>query len=47
MSAMASQITVVSIVYSPVCSGADQRKHPTHYFFIFGCKNHEIGFVNI
>ena len=27
MSAMASQITDVSIVYSTVCSGADQRKH--------------------
>ena len=27
MSAMASQITNVSIVYSAVCSGADQRKH--------------------
>ena len=27
MSAMATQITVVSIVYSTVCSGADQRKH--------------------
>ena len=27
MSAMASQITGVSIVYSIVCSGADQRKH--------------------
>ena len=27
MSAMASQITSVSIVYSTVCSGADQRKH--------------------
>ena len=27
MSAMASQITGVSIVYSTVCSGADQRKH--------------------
>ena len=27
MSAMASQITVVSIVYSTVCSGAYQRKH--------------------
>ena len=27
MSAMASQITGVSIVYSVVCSGADQRKH--------------------
>ena len=24
---MASQITIVSIVYSIVCSGADQRKH--------------------
>ena len=27
MSTMASQITSVSIVYSTVCSGADQRKH--------------------
>ena len=27
MSAMASQITGLSIVKSPVCSGADQRKH--------------------
>ena len=27
ISAMASQITGVSIVYSTVCSGADQRKH--------------------
>ena len=27
MSAMASQITGVAIVYSTVCSGADQRKH--------------------
>ena len=27
MSAMASQITGVSIVYATVCSGADQRKH--------------------
>ena len=27
MSAMASQITGVVIVYSTVCSGADQRKH--------------------
>ena len=27
MDAMASQITSVSIVYSTVCSGADQRKH--------------------
>ena len=27
MSAMASQITGVSIVYSTVCSGADQRKY--------------------
>ena len=27
MNAMASQITGVSIVYSTVCSGADQRKH--------------------
>ena len=27
MSAMTSQITGVSIIYSTVCSGADQRKH--------------------
>ena len=27
MSAMASQITGISIVYSTVCSGLDQRKH--------------------
>ena len=27
MSAMASQITGVSIIFSIVCSGADQRKH--------------------
>ena len=27
MSAMASQIIGISIVYSTVCSGADQRKH--------------------
>ena len=27
MSAMTSEITSVSIVYSTVCSGADQRKH--------------------
>ena len=27
MSAIASQITIVSIIYSAVCSGADQRKH--------------------
>ena len=29
MSTVASQITGVSIVYSTVCSGADQRKHQT------------------
>ena len=27
MSAMTSQIIGISIVYSTVCSGADQRKH--------------------
>ena len=27
MSAMASQITAASMVYSTICSGADQRKH--------------------
>ena len=33
MSVMASQITGVSIVYSTVCSGADQRniKDPLHW----------------
>ena len=29
MSAIASQITGVAIVYSTFCSGADQRKHPS------------------
>ena len=31
MSAMASQITGVSTVYSTVCSGADQRKHQSSF----------------
>ena len=31
VSAMASQITDVSIVYSTVCSGADQRKHQSSW----------------
>ena len=29
MSAMASQVTSLSVVYSTVCSGVDQRKHKT------------------
>ena len=38
MSAMASQISGISIVYSTVCSGADQRKHqsPVSLAFVRG-----------
>ena len=38
MSALASQITAVSIVYSNVCSGEDQRKHqsPSPLAFVMG-----------
>ena len=35
MSMMASQITDVSIVYSTVCSGADQRKHQRSASLVF------------
>ena len=35
VSAMASQITGVSIVCSPVCSGADQRKHQSYASLAF------------
>ena len=35
MSATASQITKVSIVYSTVCSGADQRKHQSYASLAF------------
>ena len=35
MSAMASNITAVSIVYSTVYSGADQRKHPSSVSLAF------------
>ena len=35
MSVMAFQITVVSIVYSTVSSGADQRKHQSSAFLAF------------
>ena len=35
MSAMVLQITVVSIVYSTVCSGADQRKHQSFALLAF------------
>ena len=40
MSAMASQITGVSVVCSTVCSGADQRKHRTSALlaFVVTCK---------
>ena len=35
MSVMTSQITGVSIVYSTVCSGADQRKHQSSASLVF------------
>ena len=35
MGAMASQITGVSMVYSNVCSGADQRKHQSYTSLAF------------
>ena len=35
MSAMASQITGVSIVYAAFCSGADQRKHQSSALLAF------------
>ena len=35
MSAMASQITAVSIVFSAVCSGFDQRKHQSSALLAF------------
>ena len=35
MNAMASQITSVSIVYSKVCSGADQRKNQSSASLVF------------
>ena len=35
MSAIASQITGVSIVYATICLGADQRKHQTFAYMAF------------
>ena len=35
MSAMASQITDVSIAYSTICSAADQRKNPSYALLDF------------
>ena len=35
MGAMTSQLTSVSIVYSNICSGADQRKHPSSVSLAF------------
>ena len=35
LSAMASQITSVSIFFSNVCSGADQRKHQSSPTLVF------------
>ena len=40
INAMASQITGVSIVYSTVCSGADQRKHQSSPSRAFGREIH-------
>ena len=40
MSAMTSQITSVSIVYSTVCSGVDQRKHQIDASLVFVCGIH-------
>ena len=42
MSVMASQITGVSIVYSTVCSGADQRKHKNSVLLAFVMGIHRI-----
>ena len=39
MGAMASQITSLTIVYSTVYSGADQRKHQSSAPLAFGAKN--------
>ena len=41
MSAMASQITGVSIVCSTVCSGADQRKHQSCASLAFVRRSHQ------
>ena len=45
MSVMASQITCVTIVYSSVCSGADQRNHqsPESLAFVRGGGGDELG----
>ena len=40
MSAMASEIAGASIVYSNVCSGADQRKHQSSASLAFGREIH-------
>ena len=40
MSAMASHITGVSIVYLTVCSGADQRKHRSSASLVFVSRIH-------
>ena len=40
MSAMASQITGVSIVYFTVCSGADQIKHQSSTSLAFHVRIH-------
>ena len=50
MSAMASRITGVTIVYLTVCSGADQRKHQSsaslafRFFKVFTFNMYEIAF---
>ena len=46
MSAMASQITSVSIVYSTICSGADQRKHQGSVSLVFARGIHRWSVLN-
>ena len=42
MSAVASLITSVSIIYSTVCSGADQRKHQSSALLAFVREIHRL-----
>ena len=45
MGAMANQITSLTIVYSTVCSGADQRKHKSSMSLAFVWGSHRTGEV--
>ena len=42
MGAMASQITILTIVYSTFYSGADQRKHQSSTSLAFVCGIHRL-----